>query len=275
MESFALMGEKLGHSLSPQIHRLFFQILALPGEYGLEEIPRGNVKTAFVRLKAYYRGLNVTIPYKEEILPLLAALSAEVEAIGAVNTVCFRTEGSCGYNTDYHGFAALLAENQIPIFGENIVVLGSGGAAKAVVKVLTDKGAGEITIVSRDTLAAKNSFAGQAMHGGLFFSPYDELARQSGKIIINCTPVGMFPNSADSPLQEAVVAKQKAVVDLIYNPRQTRLLQQAESAGLPWTNGLYMLVAQAIAAEEIWWGRKFAERELTAEIMKRLNGGAL
>ncbi len=255
MKKYALLGEKLGHSYSPDIHKIYFELSHECGEYILEEIPREEFKTNAVIKFSEYDGLNVTIPYKQDIIECLDSVSDEAEKIGAVNTVAFAGGQAVGYNTDYMGIAATFRKFSVPIAGKKIAVLGTGGAARAVCTCCRDLGAGEIVFAS----TGKKSFMDCAA--------YDYSHDFNADVIINATPVGMFPNVGKSPLKS--IGNCGFVFDLIYNPPKTELMNIAEKSGALAVNGLYMLVAQAVSAQAIWNGTAFSE-ECADEIYKRM-----
>ncbi len=265
-----LIGEKLGHSQSPAIHTKLFQLLGIQGSYDLIEMNRRDVPNELIRLKREgYTGLNVTIPYKVDVMPLLADIAHEAQVIGAVNTIYMTSEGDFGYNTDYSGFGRSLDHAGIAVQDKECVVLGTGGAARAIVKCLYDKGAGTITIASRNPLE-KTEFAAFAKKLKGCMVSYEELAdKKDGDVLVNCTPVGMYPNVDASPVPETVAAMYPAVVDLIYNPKTTRILQYAQKQGAKTLNGMYMLVAQAIGSEEIWLGKPI-ENAVVEQIAKEM-----
>ncbi|MHC1719374.1 MAG: shikimate dehydrogenase [Clostridiaceae bacterium] len=258
---YGLIGEKLGHSISPEIHGEIFKKLNTGATYSLFEIKKDELPEAIKGLKALgCRGTNVTIPYKTEIMKCLDKISAEAEKIGAVNTVAFTEAGLTGYNTDYYGFGLTLKRTSIGISGKKAVVLGTGGAAKAVLEYLNDHHVGEITFVSRDPVKADGKVKSQSIIS------YSELRNIGSKdIIINCTPMGMYPGMDVSPVEKGILSSFKTAVDLIYNPIETKFLKYAREEGLVTANGLYMVTAQAAAAQEIWQGVKFSD-EFIAEL---------
>lgn len=255
---FGLIGGKLGHSLSPAIHELFFEYTGKNGSYELLETELEELPRLMQNLRQNYAGVNVTIPHKLHVMPLLDKIAPEAEAIGAVNTINFTAAGVFGYNTDYFGFGRMLEYNDIAVQNKICAVLGSGGAARAVVKYLSDQGAGKLYLVTRDITKADPHFV--KMAANLEIIDYAALAKLSGDILINCTPVGMFPKTEAAPVNAAISAAFAASVDLIYNPAQTLFLRQAEKAGHKAVNGLFMLVAQAVAAQEIWQQEKYDSR---------------
>lgn len=269
---FGLLGRVLGHSLSPQIHQALFRALGTGDTYELLEREPEEVASFVQKNPEGLRGSNVTIPYKETVLPYLTAIAPEAEKIGAVNTLSFTSEGVKGYNTDYLGFDRMLQEAGISLEGAAVTVLGNGGAAKAVLQVLADRRAASIRILVRDREKAENAldrFLAQRPDTRL--ETYEEAlaGSEGGQVIINTTPVGMFPKVGVSPVPAAFTARFAAAVDIIYNPGETRFLADARETGAQTCNGLYMLVAQAVASEEIWQQKKM-DPELIPEIMKQL-----
>ncbi len=271
MLKLGLLGEKLGHSLSPKIHNLIFQELNIAGDYSLVEIERENLSYFLSKAKENFDGINVTIPYKTAVIPYLSSITSEAASIGAVNTISFQKGETKGYNTDYYGFGFLLSYNGIEVKNRKIVVLGAGGAARAVLQYLSDNGAGNILVVSRNPEQAKKDLLEMQLAVPLQFCDYAAFVRQSGDVLINCTPVGMFPKIEVSPVSREVVARFAAAVDLIYNPAETVFLRYAREEGKKTANGLLMLVAQAVAAEEIWQQRKI-EGEIIVKIAEIISG---
>ena len=271
MVRFGLLGEKLGHSLSPKIHNLIFQELDIEGDYSLLEVEREKLPFFLAQAKDDLDGINVTIPYKTAVISYLDGLTKEAASIGAVNTVSFQNGETKGYNTDYYGFGFLLSHNGIEVKNKKIAVLGAGGAARAVLQYLSDNGAGDILVVSRNPQQAATDLLAMQLTAPLQFCDYVTFAGQSGDVLINCTPVGMFPNIKLSPVAREVVAKFAAAVDLIYNPVETVFLRYAREEGKKAANGLLMLVAQAVAAEEIWLQRKI-EDKIIVKIAAKISG---
>ena len=267
---FGLLGEKLGHSLSPQIHNLIFRKMGIAGEYDLFEVEKQNLGDALEQLPKKYGGVNVTIPYKLAVMKHLTFISPEAKAIGAVNTIYFVNSEKRGYNTDYFGFGRLLEHNAIIVENKDAVVLGSGGAARAVVQYLVDNCAKSINIASRNPQDACNKFSDFKAFPKLNFLNYERLfERGDGDLLVNTTPIGMYPHMEVSPIPKEVIAGYRAVVDLIYNPSETLFMRYAREAGRKNCNGFYMLVAQAIAAEEIWQGCKI-NHEIIAGIVQEM-----
>ncbi len=244
MMKFGLVGEKLSHSLSPRIHEEIMKQRWINGTYELLEIPKETFERDFAALRnSGYRGVNVTIPYKESVIPLLDDVSQQAKYIGAVNTILFEDGTAKGFNTDYDGFVSLLGYHDIAVKGKAAVVLGSGGSAKAVVKGLLDLGIYDLTIVSR----SKQNFHGNYTVSYEFFKE----TNMKSDLLINCTPVGMHPNVDASPIPKEYI-KADVVIDVIYNPEKTLLLKYAEELGIRRINGSFMLHEQAVKAQDIW-----------------------
>lgn len=247
---YGLLGEKLGHSLSPTIHSLIFRQLHIEAYYHLFEVKGDELKNVVLGLKALGAGgVNVTIPYKVPIMDFLDSISREAKEIGSINTIVFKDDKSLGYNTDYFGFGRMLDKNNINVKNRKVVVLGSGGSAKGVLQYLLDNGTKSIIIASRDTYKLKDS----DYYKRFDLISYDKLGTLKDlDIIVNCTPSGMYPKVDACPVDENILSKFSSAVDLIYNPKETLFLKYAKKSGLKAVNGLYMLVAQAVAAEELW-----------------------
>lgn len=251
MKKYGLIGEKLGHSYSKKIHEKLFELTGEDAIYELLPIPKDSFDEQMrAIINGGYTGINVTIPYKLDVMEYADVISDEAKKIGAVNTISFNDGIISAYNTDYYGIKHTFEKFNVDIDGKDIVILGTGGASRAVITAVTDMGAKSIKMVSR----GKKEFC------GLEVITYDDDI--SGDVLINCTPVGMYPNVDATPLDEINF---NAVVDLIYNPTETKLLKLASSQGIKAVNGLYMLVSQAMYSEGIWHGKEY-EDDLTDKI---------
>ena len=254
MKTYGLIGEKLGHSLSPEIHQYIFNKYNIKGFYSLYEIERENIDKALESMRILgIEGVNITIPYKEKFLNKIDFLSKEAEEIGAINVLKIEKNRFSGYNSDYYGFIRLLERGKIEIKDKKCVVLGTGGGAKEIVVVSRSR-EGKI-----EKLKERFSYINVAT--------YED--RIDGDAIVNCTPVGMYPNVENSPVSEEVVKRFESVVDIIYNPLQTKFLYFAEKNGIKNIDGLFMLIEQAIKAEEIWQEREF-DKKLGEELYQKL-----
>ena len=227
-----LLGRKLGHSYSPAIHAALGDY-----DYDLHEVPNEEGLEKFLK-ETPFEGLNVTIPYKVAVMAHCATLSPRAKAIGSVNTLVRRPDGTLhGDNTDDAGFTAMVEQSGVDPAGKTCVVLGSGGASRTVVAVLKRMGAKRVVVVSR---TGEDHFGNLARHA-------------DAALLVNATPVGMHPDVDASPVEDlSVFPKLEAVLDLIYNPPKTKLLADAEKRGIRTVNGLRMLVVQAAVASELW-----------------------
>lgn len=234
---YGLLGEHLGHSFSPFIHGALGD-----RDYKLYELPAEDLE-AFVH-REDIGGLNVTIPYKQTVLPFADELSPAVEAIGAANTLYRRDGKLIAENTDVLGFQYLLESSGISVKGKKVLVFGNGGASKAVLEALRRADAGEVLIVSR-------------RGGDLPLISYEDLpSHRDARVLVNTTPVGMYPDNLSSITDLSAFDALDGVVDIVYNPLKTGLLLQAEALGIPHANGLSMLVAQAVRSHEFFFDTK-------------------
>ena len=240
---YGLIGGPLGHSLSPEIHRRFGRY-----EYELLELSPDKVGP-FLERRAF-RGLNVTIPYKEAVLPYLDRLDGRAAAIGAVNTVVNRDGVLWGYNTDFGGMAAALARGGIGIKGKTVCILGTGGTSKTALAVCRALGAAEVFRVSRT-----------GREGALRYEEAYERTEPE-LVLINTTPVGMWPEADGCPLEPGALAGLAGVFDAVYNPLRTRLVLEARARGVPAAGGLYMLVRQAALACALFTGTPVADEQV-------------
>lgn len=255
----ALIGAKLGHSYSKIIHEMFLKMLDIEGSYELIEIPNADDLGKKVQWmeENNYKGFNITIPYKKNILNYVDSVNKEVTSIKAANTVIIYNGKREAYNTDYFGFSKSLEVNDINPAGHKWLILGSGGSSQSVKAVLKDEGAKHIYTASRNP---KNNE----------FISYDKIEKLEGIYgVVNTTPVGMYPDVGNCILDGKLIKKFSVAVDLIYNPAETVFVQKAKKFGLVTVNGLYMLVAQAIKAQEIWNKTKY-EDEIIDNIYNKL-----
>ncbi len=247
MEFYGLVGEKLSHSLSPKIHEKVFEFLKIKGGYKLFEIEKDKISTLGEGLKLLkIKGVNVTIPYKETVIPMLDYISDEAKAIGAVNTIKLKDNKLYGYNTDYFGFGYLLKTNKIDVNNKIAAVLGNGGASKAVCTYLLDNNIKDLYLVTRNKEKSVN------IDNRIKLIDYKELNLIKGDILINTTPLGMYPKVGISPVDRKIINNFKALVDLIYNPEETEFLKIGKNLNKITCGGLMMLVGQGIKSQEIW-----------------------
>ena len=240
---YGLIGEHLGHSFSKEVHSMLSDY-----EYEITEIAPDQLDS-FMK-KGEFNAINVTIPYKEAVIPYLYYISDEAKAIGSVNTIINRDGKLYGYNTDFYGMASLINKMHLIIKGKKTVILGTGGTAKTALAVAKSLGAYPILEVSRTK-------KGNAID-------YKELeeSHKDAEIIINTTPCGMYPDNFSSPINLDGYDKLEGVIDAIYNPIRTKLVIDALNRGIKAEGGLYMLVAQAVFASEIFLDTKYPTEKL-------------
>ncbi|MDK2881055.1 MAG: shikimate dehydrogenase [Clostridia bacterium] len=261
---FALYGDPVGHSLSPVMQNRAFAACGLDCCYVPLRVKREGLPTAVAAIRALgLGGVNITIPHKESVLKYLDEVDREAELIGAVNTVVRRENRLCGYNTDAAGFLrSLRKEAGFEATGKKAVVLGAGGAARAVAFALAIGGAASLAVINRDpgrarTLAADvEKKTGCCTAAGSFQDGLLEEALKGTDLVVNATPVGMFPDCHSSPITAEKLPPGILVCDLVYNPIRTKLLADAAAAGCRVLNGVGMLVAQGALAFELWTGKQ-------------------
>lgn len=243
-----LLGRVLGHSYSPQIHGYL-------GSYAYDLFEKEPEELADFLKNGDFTGLNVTIPYKKTVLPFLDELSPTARKMGCVNTIVRREDGSLyGHNSDFFGFQSLVRHSGIAVDGRKALVLGSGGASCTAVKALEALGTKPV-VISR---SGDNNYQNLWLH-------------KDASIIVNTTPVGMYPNTGAAPLDLRVFPHLEGVLDVIYNPARTRLLLDAEGLGIPNENGLWMLIAQAKESAEYFTGEALHDSVIEA-IYRKLRG---
>ena len=236
---YGLLGRKLGHSWSVPIHAALGN-----GAYRLIELEPDQL-APFLR-RDDIGGLNVTIPYKRDVMPLCDAIDPAAESIGSVNTIVRQPDGRLvGYNTDIDGFRYMARRAGISLAGKKVVILGGGGASLTAQAAARQEGAAEIIVISRS--GPDN---------------YENLSRHAdAQVLVNATPVGMYPGNGASPVDLAAFPALEGVLDVVYNPRRTALLLQGAALGIPCSDGLPMLVAQAVVAEERFFDRSIPASE--------------
>ena len=245
---YGLLGEKLGHSFSPEIHSMLGNY-----KYRLFEVEKNELEN-FIK-HGEWDGINVTIPYKKTVMSYLDEISENAQKIGSVNTVVRRSDGTLfGDNTDYYGFLYTVKRSGINFGGKKVLVLGTGGAWLAVKAVISDLNAGEIISISR---SGENNYQNIKNHA-------------DADIIVNTTPVGMYPKNLVSPVKVSDFTRLSAVFDIIYNPQKTQLILDAEKLDIPAFSGLSMLVAQAKRASEIFFDKEIDD-SVTEKILKKVS----
>ncbi len=261
--SFMLFGRPVFHSFSPVLQNTIAKALNVNTIYTAVNVDNleAAVKGAYaMRIK----GINVTVPYKEEVMPLLCGIDKKAEAIGAVNTLKYTENGYYGYNTDIIGLTMSLKLQGIDIKGKTVVVLGAGGAARAAVTMALTEGAAKTYIVNRTRKNAEaiRDNVLKYYDGEVYVCGYSQLDDIEGElIIIQTTSVGMGEGVYESPIKDnKIFERTAALVDIIYNPMETKIMADAWIYGVPTANGLDMLIYQGIASFEIWTGFKIDDK---------------
>ncbi len=231
---YGLIGEHLSHSFSPEIHRRIGNY-----KYEVKEL-RPEELVGFLE-KRDFKGINVTIPYKQAVIPFLDEIDETAKEIGAVNTIVNKNGKLFGYNTDFGGLKALFERAGISVSGKKAIVLGNGGTSKTAEAVLKKLGAQ--TVLKTDIISGK----------GIMTNEEAVLIHSDAEILVNTTPCGMFPNLSGTAVDPAVFPKLEGAIDVVYNPLKTDFVLRAQSLGIPAAAGLYMLVMQAILASELFF----------------------
>lgn len=250
---YGLIGEKLGHSASKEIHERLADYTYEPHPLSREEFP------VFMEKKEFH-AINVTIPYKQDVIPYLAEMDESARAIGAVNTIVNRNGLLYGYNTDMPGFMYMVQKNGIKIEGKKVVVLGNGGASQAIQAGVHKLGASQMIVVGNRTIKE-----------GVI--TYEECFQKhsDASIVVNTSPVGMFPKVDASPVDLKHFPDCEAVLDIIANPLTTKLVAQARELGMTGVTGLEMLIAQAKYAVEIFLDTEIPDDRID-EIYREMSG---
>lgn len=256
-QRFAVLGESLGHTWSPYIHNTVFAACGRDAVYLPITVPKDKLSSAVDVLRSCFAGFNVTIPYKERIMPLLDEIDAAARACGAVNTVENRNGRLIGHITDGLGMLSALERGGVRTHGVHALILGGGGAARVAGYEFLTRG-------GRVTFAVRNEEKGRALARELGDTQLDGAARigvcplteipGAYDVLINCTPVGMYPRTDTCPVEDGVISRCAAVFDAVYNPRTTQLLARAQALSIPTVEGLGMLFDQAIEAQRFWFG---------------------
>jgi len=250
-----LIGNPVGHSISPVIHNSLARLMDMNMVYTTFKVEKGDVVTAVNGAYALnILGLNVTVPHKQAVMESLVDIDPLAKAIGAVNTLVRTDKGYKGYNTDILGLERELIDEGVVLLGSRCVILGAGGAARAIAFLCAKSGAKEIYMLNRtkekayDIAKAVNDYFGKECIKPMLISEYDKLEADD-YVVIQTTSVGLYPNVDDVV---AFYKKVKVGVDIIYNPSETRFMKMCKNAGKPACNGLKMLLYQGVAAYELW-----------------------
>tara|TARA_Y100000590_G_scaffold470117_1_gene662086 strand:- start:176 stop:967 length:792 start_codon:yes stop_codon:yes gene_type:complete len=248
MKQFAVIGDPISHSLSPVLHKEIYRQFGIDASFEKTHVTPASLSIFMNR--NVLDGFNVTIPYKESIIPYLDALDESAEVIAAVNCVA----GEIGYNTDWIGFLKAMVGNGIEINEKNCLIIGAGGAARAVGYALVKAKAKSIIFQNRTKSRADQL---SAWINKLY--PENEPSERVD-ILINCTPVGMWPDTNATPIDFQDIDENHVLADTIYNPLETEWLKRGISKGAKIVNGLDMFIAQGLASADIWFGEKISKK---------------
>ena len=270
---FAVLGQSLPHTWSPYIHNSLFDAAGLDAVYLPVTVPPERLGSVTDVFRSCFSGFNVTIPYKEKILPFLDDIDEAAQVCGAVNTVEIRNGRMIGHITDGLGMLRAIEERGVKTHQADVLILGGGGAARVAGDAFLSHG-------GRVTFAVRDAQKGNALAHALAQTQQDGLHRLSVRpladcaeahdILINCTPVGIYPHVDACPVSADVIARCVAVFDAVYNPRETRLLTLARQNGLPAIEGLGMLFYQAVEAQKFWFGDRVASKAEQSRIYSEL-----
>ena len=269
---YVVIGHPLGHSMSPFIHRRLFALQGREEDYGSVDIPPEELAGRLAGMLETVRGLNVTIPHKQAVIPLLDRLEGRAKLYRSVNTIAVTESGAVGYNTDADGFLCALKAGGVSLAGR-VALLGCGGVGRTFACEAALAGCRLINAVRPEDFEASRALKDYVLSlvPGAAFETV-ELSRLSGDfdLLINATPVGMYPRCDASPVDPGVLARCAAVFDAVYNPEETRLLSAARAAGARTVGGMPMLVWQAAVAHTCWYGADF-QAEAVASIIADAN----
>ena len=267
---FGLLGHPLGHSMSPFIHQALFALSGRPQPYALHDVAPEDLKTQVPKLLAG-QGFNITIPYKVEIIPFLTQLSEKAGLYQSVNTVEIKDGRYIGHNTDVDGFLHGIRSLGVELSQGPVLMLGSGGVANMIATEVVLAGS-PLTIAVRKEDVKQAAALKERL---LKIKPEAEITtclldepNGSYRLLVNATPVGMYPYTQSCPVTPDIIRQAEAVFDLVYNPFETQLVQTAKSLGLPAGGGLSMLVWQAAVAHEIWFGDSFTDQQIQQVILQ-------
>ncbi|MBN1840932.1 MAG: shikimate dehydrogenase [Deltaproteobacteria bacterium] len=263
---YGILGNPVGHSMSPLMHNTAFRLLCLDAMYLPFEVD--DLPAALIGMKALnVKGASVTHPFKTQIIGLLDDIDDTAEKIGAVNTLVFNKNNVRGANTDWIGAVRCL-ETLLPIQHHRFVVIGAGGAARAVIFGITSKG-GKAVVVNRSSAKGR----ALAEEFDCAFVPLSEIKSADGDCLVNTTPVGMYPKIDEMPVPREVLGTYKAVADAVYNPLKTLLLKEAEAAGCKVASGLEMFVLQGVEQFRTWTGNEAPIDKMRQVVCRRLLAG--
>jgi len=266
LNQYAVIGNPVSHSLSPDLHNWVFNRLKLNAEYNRFQVDKDAISHIVEKLRdGKLDGINVTLPHKEKIIPFLDNVDIRARHINAVNCVVRDQNRLTGYNTDWYGFTMSLKQHQITITENNFILLGAGGVARSVLYTLIQKGVKIVTIVNRTPEKSESLIDSMASIGNnvslktVTYEKLEDIIRQYG-VIVNCTPLGMTPNTGKSPLRAHLIRKDQILIDTIYTPPETQFLKDGKTAGTQTVGGLDMFIYQGLASLDLWFDNTISQR---------------
>ncbi|MFH0991025.1 MAG: shikimate dehydrogenase [bacterium] len=279
MKKFGVIGHPISHSLSPLLHGTAYSLLRMDCSYQAYDVPLENLETSLNQFRQEgFTGLNVTLPLKQAVIPRLDRIDHEAESIGAVNTLHFDGSILTGYNTDVIGVRRTLQPFELEIAGRNVVILGAGGSARSMIFALKNIPISRLTIISRTAskleelyFHAKQLCPDVEICSSTFNSESLSSTIEEAGLVMNATPVGMFPNITGSPITNpSVFHAEQIIVDMIYIPLETALLRLAKSKGARTLSGLEVFLHQGASAFELWNGISMPVEEIRPVILNAL-----
>lgn len=276
MKRFAVIGNPVTHSLSPRLHGYVFKKLGINANYSAIQCTMKQFPEIIKRLQSgQLKGLNVTLPLKQAVLPFLDVVDEHAEAIGAVNCIEVKDGKLIGHNTDWIGFIRTLQNAKIEISGRTCIIIGAGGVARSVVYALALYNVNKIFIINRSIENANEIIKQLKIHSSdteIKITKWSEMEKQvlHKTLIVNCTSVGMVPNIDDYPIQKKYLLPSQTIIDIIYSPYRTKLYRIGQSIGAKTLSGLSMLIHQALASLDIWFKEPISKKVQIDELQKIL-----
>lgn len=263
-KEYAVIGHPIGHTMSPFIHKRLFELANIDADYSVIDVAPENLADDYKEKLSKLDGFNITIPHKSAIIPCLSGLDKKAEMYGSVNTV---DANGKGYTTDPDGFLQALKANNIPLDGK-VVIIGTGGVARTIAFEAAKAGA-DITIAVRPedihmVAALAQEIQEKTVRPSISTCYIERLSKHEGEIdlLVNATPLGMYPNVDAMPVGEDIISKSNAVFDVVYNPLETKLVKTAKAMGKKAVGGMAMLVWQAVVSHQIWDGSTYDVKDI-------------
>ncbi len=263
-KEYAVIGHPIGHTMSPFIHNRLFELSGVDAQYSVIDVEPQQLAREYHEKLSKLDGFNITIPHKSAIIPLLSSLDKKAELYGSVNTV---DASGKGYTTDPDGFLQALKSNGIPVDG-NVVILGTGGVARTMAFEAAKAGAAITIAVRHEDIHMVSALACEIMektiHPCISTCYIDRLSHVDKTIdlLVNATPLGMYPNVDAMPVGEDIIKNCDAVFDAVYNPLETKLVKTAKALGKKAVGGMTMLVWQAVVSHQIWDGSAYDVKDI-------------